>query len=219
MRSNHKFLFHPDDLPGYIVNIPEQWTFLPKDGKFLNRDSLFLFSRKPALPDQNIQAGEGLMKRLFMVLLIVVVAVGSGYLIYRALIPKSDKLNEQYQAFMTTIDQTSYRTSARYRWEVDDKIRRWQFDLASAYNADKRPDEAIILLEGLIAAMNKQQYALDKKIPRNSGQVEWVAIYYAGLADSYRLKHDEEKTAWALQKSEEYRAEAARLATRQANKT
>jgi hypothetical protein len=170
------------------------------------------------LPDQNIQAGEGLMKRLFIVVLIVVVAVGSGYLIYQALIPVSDKLNEQYQAFMATIDQTSYRTSARYRWEVDDKIRRWQFDLASAYNADKRPDEAIILLEGLIAAMNKQQYALDKMIPRNSGQAEWVAIYYAGLADSYGLKHDEEKKAWALQKSEAYRAEAARLATRQANK-
>jgi hypothetical protein len=158
------------------------------------------------------------MKKLFIVLVIVAVAVGSGYLIYQALIPESDKLYEQYQAFRATIDQARFNTNAGYRWEVGEQNRNWQFKLASAYNADKRPDEAIRILEGLIAAMNKQQYALDRKVPRNSGQVEWVAIYYAGLADSYGLKHDETKKAWALQKSEEYREEAARLATRAANK-
>jgi hypothetical protein len=167
---------------------------------------------KPALLN-----GEGLMKKLFMVLVIVAVTVGAGYLIYRALIPKSDKLYEQYQTYLVTIDQPRYNTNAGYRWEVGEHIRIWKTNLASSYNADNRPDEAIILLEGLIADMNKQQYVLDKKVPRNSGQVEWVAIYYAHLADSYGLKHDEKKQAWAMQKSEEFRLEAARLATRAAN--
>jgi hypothetical protein len=154
------------------------------------------------------------MKKLFMILLMASVAVGAGYLIYRALIPKSDKLYEQYQAFAASIDQDRYRTNAAYRWEVDEELRIRQVVLASAYNADKRPDEAIVLLEGLIASMNKQQYVLDKRIRRNSGQVELVAIYYLRLADSYGMKHDEKKKAWALQKSDEYKAEAALLEKR-----
>ncbi len=154
------------------------------------------------------------MKKLFMILLIASAAVGAGYLIYQALVPKSDKLLEQYQAFTATIDQARYRINAAYRWEVDEELRIRQVALASAYNADKRPDEAIVLLEDLIAGMNKQQYVLNKRIRRNSGQVELVAIYYQRLADSYGLKHDEKKKKWALQKSDEYKAEAALLSQR-----
>jgi len=149
-----------------------------------------------------------------MILLIAAVAVGAGYLIYRALLPKSDKLLEQYHAFTATIDQARYQTNAGYRWEVDEELRVRQVALASAYIADNRPDEAIALLEGLIAAMNKQQYVLKKRIRRNSGQVELVAIYYQRLADAYGLKHDEKKKAWARQKSDEYKAEAASLEKR-----
>lgn len=151
------------------------------------------------------------MKKLLMVLVMAAVAGGAGYLIYKALVPKSSKMYEQYQAYIATIDQTRYSTNAGYRWEIDEGIRTRQAALASAYNADKRPDEAIVLLEGLIESMNKQQYILKKKVRRNSGQVALVAIYYARLADAYGLKHDEEKRAWALQKSKEYEAESARL--------
>ncbi len=154
------------------------------------------------------------MKKLFMVLVIVAVAAGSGFLIYHALILKSDKLYEEYRAFIASIDETRYRTNAAHRWEVEEELRVRQVALASAYNADKRPDAAIALLEGLIASMNKQQRVLDKKVRRNSGQVELVAIYYERLADSYGMKHDEEKKAWALQKSNEYKAEAALLEKR-----
>jgi hypothetical protein len=154
------------------------------------------------------------MKKLFQILLIASVVAGAGYLIYQALIPESDKLYKQYQTFAASIDQARYRTNAGYRWEVDDELRSRQVALASAYNADKRPDEAIVLLEGLIADMNKQQRVLDKRIRRNSGQVELVAIYYARLADSYGLKHDEKKKAWALQKSDEYKAELILLEKR-----
>jgi hypothetical protein len=154
------------------------------------------------------------MKKLFMILLIASAAVGAGYLIYQALIPKSDKLLEQYQAFTATIDQARYQTNAAYRWEVDEELRTRQVALATAYNADERPDEAIVLLEGLIAGMNKQQYVLKKRIWRNSGQVELVAIYYQRLADSYGLKHDEKKKEWALRKCDEYKAEAALLEKR-----
>jgi hypothetical protein len=154
------------------------------------------------------------MKKLLIVLVLVAVIGGAGYLIYKALIPKSTTMYEQYQAYIATIDQTRYNTNAGYRWEVDDVIRTKQAALAAAYNADKKPDEAIAILKGLIASMNKQQYVLNKKVSRNSGQVELVAIYYARLADSYGLKHDEEKKAWALQQSNEYKAEAARLAQR-----
>ena len=154
------------------------------------------------------------MKKMLIVLILAAVTGGAGYLIYKALIPKSTTMYEQYQAYVATIDQTRYNTNAGYRWEVDDVIRTKQAALAAAYNADKKPDEAIAILEGLIASMNKQQYVLNKKVSRNSGQVELVAIYYARLADSYGLKHDEEKKAWALQQSNEYKAEAARLAQR-----
>jgi hypothetical protein len=154
------------------------------------------------------------MKKLFMILVMVAVVGGSGFLIYQVLTPKSDKLYKQYQTFIASIDETLYKTKASYRFEVDEEIRIRQVALASAYNVDKRPDEAIILLEGLIASVNKQQYVLDTKVRRNSGQVELVAIYYKSLADSYGLKHDEEKKAWALQKSNEYQAEAAMLANR-----
>jgi hypothetical protein len=154
------------------------------------------------------------MKKLFMIVVLVVVAGGSGYLIYRALTPKSDKLREQYQTFIASIDETRYKTTAAYRFEVDEELRTRRFAMASAYNADKKPDEAIILLEGLIASMNKQQYVLDKKVRRNSGQAELVAIYYESLAASYGMKHDEEKRAWALQKSNEYREEAVMLEKR-----
>ncbi len=154
------------------------------------------------------------MKKFLIALVLAAVAGGAGYMIYKALIPKSTTLYEQFQAFLATIDQTRYNTNAGYRWEVDEGIRIRQAALAAAYNADKKPDEAIAILEGLIASMNKQQYVLDKKVSRNSGQVELVAIYYARLADSYGLKHDEEKKAWAMQQSNEYKAEAARLAQR-----
>ena len=154
------------------------------------------------------------MKKLFMILVMVAVVGGSGFLIYQVLSPKSDKLYKQYQTFIASIDEIRYKTNAAYRFEVDEELRTRQVALASAYNADKRPDEAVILLEGLIASMNKQQYVLDKKVRRNSGQVELVAIYYKSLADSYGLKHDEEKKAWALQKSNEYQAEAAMLEKR-----
>lgn len=154
------------------------------------------------------------MKKLFMILVIVAVAGGAGFLIYQALIPKSDKLYKEYQTLIATIDETRYKTNAAYRFDVDEELRTRRVAMASAYNADKRPDEAIVLLEGLIAAVNKQQYVLDTKVRRNSGQVELVAIYYKSLADSYDLKHDEEKKAWALQKSSEYQAEAAMLEQR-----
>ncbi len=152
------------------------------------------------------------MKKLLIVLVLVAVSGWSGYLIYKALIPKSTTLYEQYQTYLSTIDQARYKTNAGYRWEVTEGIRTRQAALAAAYNSDKKPDEAIAILEELIASMNKQQYVLNKKVRRNSGQVELVAIYYARLADSYSLKQDEEKKAWAMQKSNEYKAEAARLA-------
>ncbi len=154
------------------------------------------------------------MKKFFIILVLAAAAAVASYFIYKALIPKSTTLLEQYQAYLTTIDQARYSTNAGYRWEVDEEIRTRQAALAAAYNADKKPDEAIAILEGLIAAMNKQQYVLNKKVSRNSGQVELVSIYYARLADSYALKHDEAKRAWALQQSNEYKAEAARLAQR-----
>ncbi len=154
------------------------------------------------------------MKKFFIILVLAAAAAVAGYFIYKALIPKSTTLLEQYQAYLATVDQARYNTNAGYRWEVDEIIRTKQAALAAAYNADKKPDEAIAILEGLIAAMNKQQYVLNKKVSRNSGQVELVAIYYARLADSYALKHDEEKKAWAVQQSNEYKAEAARLAQR-----
>jgi len=154
------------------------------------------------------------MKKLFKILLIMAVAGGSVFLIYQALTPKSDKLYKQYQDFIATIDETRYRTSAAYRFEVDEELGARRVALASAYNADKRPDEAIVLLEGLIASMNKQQYVLDKKVWRNSGQVELVAIYYERLAAAYGMKHDEKKKAWALQKSNEYKEEAFMLERR-----
>lgn len=154
------------------------------------------------------------MKKLFKFLVMIAVTVGSGFLIYQALTPKSDKLYKQYQTFIATIDETRYKTSAGYRFEVNDELGRQQLTLASAYNADKRPDEAIILLEGLIASMDKQQYVLDKKVRRNSGQVGLLAIYYEKLAASYGMRQDEQKKAWALQKSSEYKAEAAMLEKR-----
>ncbi len=148
----------------------------------------------------------------FLIVLVLAAFAGwSGYKIYRALIPPSGILYEQYQAYIATIDQARYQANAGYRWGVDDELRTRQAALAAAYNADKKPDKAIALLEGLIESMNKQQYVLNKKVRRNSGQVELVAIYYSRLADSYALKHDEEKRAWAQQKSDEYKAEAARL--------
>ncbi len=152
------------------------------------------------------------MKKLFIVLVLAAVVGGAGYLLYKALIPKSTTMYEQYQEYIATIDQARYQANAGYRWGVDEELRTRQAALAAAYNADKKPDKAIALLEGLIESMNKQQYVLTKKVRRNSGQVELVAIYYSRLADSYALKHDEEKKAWALQKSSEYKAEAAKLA-------
>ncbi len=152
------------------------------------------------------------MKKFIIILFLAAVAGGAGYFIYKALIPKSTTLLEKYQEYLATVDQTRYQSNAGYRWAVDDEIRTRQAAIAAAYNEDKKPDPAIAILEGLIESMNKQQYVLNRKVRRNSGQVELVAIYYARLADSYALKHDEEKKAWALQKSAEYKAEAAQLA-------
>jgi hypothetical protein len=154
------------------------------------------------------------MKKLFKLLAMAAVVGGLGFLLYHALTPKSAKLYKEYQAFLATVDQTRYSTNAGYRYEVDDELAGRQLALATAYNADKKPDEAIALLEGLIASRNKQQSVLDKKVRRNSGQVELVAIYYERLATSYGLKNDEKKQAWALQKSNEYKEEAFTLEKR-----
>ncbi len=152
------------------------------------------------------------MKKYLIVLVLAGILGGAGYFIYKALIPKSTTLLEQYQQYLATVDQARYQANAGYRWGVDEELRTRQAALAAQYNADKKPDKAIAILEGLIESMNRQQYVLNKKVRRNSGQVELVAIYYSRLAESYALKKDEEKKSWAQQKSAEYKADAAELA-------
>jgi hypothetical protein len=152
------------------------------------------------------------MKKNILVLVISIVVIASSVLIYHALTPKkSDILYKQYEAFIASIDQVRYRASAGYRFEIDNKLTTWQVDLAQAFIEDKRPDDAIPLLEGLIESLNKDQYVLGEKVARNPGQVRYLAIYHEKLAACYDLKHDMSKKVWAMQKGDEYRREAARL--------
>jgi hypothetical protein len=151
------------------------------------------------------------MKRVFLIVVLLSLAAVAVFLLYHAFIPTSDKLFAQYQEYIVSIDQPRYAASAAYRWEVDQELLSRQHALARAYNADRKPDSAIMFLEGLIETRNEQQYIFGRKLPRNAGQAALVAIYYELLANSYDMKHDEKKKTWALKKSKEYKEEALRL--------
>lgn len=155
------------------------------------------------------------MKKLILALLVLATVGGAGYFLYQEPVPKSERLYEKYKKFTDALDQARYATDLSYREKIDRELHDRQEALAVAYINERKPDEAIILLETLIDSTNRPRYEHGSRVPRNSAQTRLVAGYYKMLSDAYGMKHDRKGRDRALKMSMHYRAEAERLRKRE----
>lgn len=155
------------------------------------------------------------MKKSIIAFLGLAIVGGAGYFLYEGSIPKSERLEAKYQKFSNSLDESQYATDQSYRERINQELHARQEALAVVYINEQKPDEAIIFLETLIGALNRQQYDHGHLAPRTSGQVRLVAKYYAMLSDAYGMKHDNRKQVWALDRSTHYATESEQLSKRE----
>jgi predicted Zn-dependent protease len=155
------------------------------------------------------------MKKGLIVLTILILSGGAGYLIYKSSLSKCDQLYKQYGEFLTSKDDNRYRSNSLYRREMNAKLKKQQYDAASACLHENKPDIAIMMFKSLIESENGPQFVLDQRTPRISPQVTMVALYYGRLAEAYGKAGDEGQKSDALKKQKEYQDEANRLKKRE----
>lgn len=155
------------------------------------------------------------MKKIFLVFLVLTIAGTAGYFWYQGSAPKSERLYRTYEKFTDSLDREQYAVDLSYRDTFDRELQNHQDALAAAYLSERRPDEAIVLLETLIDTANRPRYEHGNRVPRNSAQAGLVADYYKMLSDAYGMKNDWKGKGRALKLSMRYRAEAEQLRKRE----
>ncbi len=155
------------------------------------------------------------MKKLIITLLVLGIIAGAGYFLHEGAVPKSERLFGKYKKFTASLDQSRYATDLSYRERMDRELQERQEALAVAYINDRKPDEAIMVLETLIDSANGPRYEHGSRVLSNSVQTSLVADYYKMLSDAYDMKHDRNGKEQALKMSMHYRAEAESLRKRE----
>ncbi len=154
------------------------------------------------------------MKKLVLAFLVLAI-VGAGYFWFQKAVPKSERLYGKFAKFTISLERDRYATDLSYRDTFDRELQDLQDALAAAYLNEKKPDEALVLLDTLIENANSPRYEHGNRVPRNSAQAGLVADYYKMLSDAYGMKNDWKGRGQAMKMSMRYRAEAEQLRKRE----
>jgi predicted Zn-dependent protease len=152
-------------------------------------------------------------KALWTVLTVLVMSV-VAYVIYCACIPESEsaKIRKQYNGHLQSLDKSKFPEDSMYRTSYQNKSTDFQIALALAYNREKKPDDAIMLIEELIRQNKDPHYRLfGRLMPRGSWFYGFDAHYYEMLANAFDLKKDNDSRDKALMNKNQALSEEKRL--------
>jgi hypothetical protein len=154
------------------------------------------------------------MKKALWTTLVVLLMSVVAYAVYYAFTPEpeSAKIKKQYNSHLKSQDKSKFSKDTSYRTTYQKKSTDFQISLAVAYNLEKKPDDAIVLIEELIKQNQDPQYRLfGRLMPRGSWVYGFDAHYYEILADAFELKKDNESRDRALKNKYQALAEEKRL--------
>jgi hypothetical protein len=154
------------------------------------------------------------MKRAVWSVLVIVVVSAVAYAVYSAVTPatESDKIRKQYNRHLQSRDESKFPQDNINRSIYEKLSKEFQVSLALAYNREKKPDEAIVLIEELIKQNDEPPFRLfGRLMPRGSWVYGFDANYYEMLANAFELKKDNDSRDNALKKKDQARAEEKRL--------
>ncbi len=107
-----------------------------------------------------------------------------------------------------SIDKNRAEKDPVYARDVEEKLRFLDYRLAIAFNAEKRPDQAIAVLNKLISSEEaKSKHGL----PRRARSYYNEAEYYEALIESLEIKKDEVGVQEAEQNRDELQRKALEL--------
>lgn len=119
---------------------------------------------------------------LFFTLAIVVTA--AAYVVRNATKPLSAIILKERAALARSLAEAVPSQDPAEARKADEKLKILGYRLAMAYNKEEKPDKAIPVLEEMIAQERARE-------PRTAISYHDEARYYAVLAVSYELKHDQ----------------------------
>jgi len=146
------------------------------------------------------RTGENMKITLWTALAVVVISM-AAFAVYHTFIPEteSDAVRSQYKSHLHALDETKFQKDFKYRAAYERKSKEFQIALALAYNRDKKPDDAIVIIEELIKQNRDTQYRLfGRLMPRGSWVYGYDANYYEMLANAFDLKKDNDSRNKAL---------------------
>lgn len=132
------------------------------------------------------------------VFFIAVVAVLLGLLLFRqAVKPESAIIAGERNKFAASQEKQRMETDPAYASEFQSTLRFLDYRLAVAYNKEKKPDDAIAVLEKLVSG----EEAKDKSGALRSSRSYLDEVqYYETLEESYLLKNDQKGAENARQR-------------------
>jgi uncharacterized protein YxeA len=141
------------------------------------------------------------MKKALWTTLAVLVTCVVAYVLYYAFTPEPESatIRKQYNSHLKTRDENKFSKDNSYRTMYQKKSTDFQISLAVAYNLEKKPDDAIVLIEELIKQNRDPHYRLfGRLMPRGSWAYGFDAHYYEMLANAFDLKKDSNSRDKAL---------------------
>lgn len=138
---------------------------------------------------------------------IVAAVVFALYLIKGSSKPESAFIAEEREKFVFSKDNKGTVNDQISDRAFEDKVKSIDIRLANAYIAEKKPDEAIKILERLI----KEESRHEEGNPKRSRSYLDQAAYYEMLVNVYTLKNDTVAAGRAAHSREEMLAKAEEL--------
>ncbi len=154
------------------------------------------------------------MKKALWSALAMLVMTSGAYAVYYALIPEteSEKIKKQYNHHLLSRNESKVLNGNISQEIYERKSKEFQISLALAYNREKKPDEAIALIEELISKNSGPPFRLfGRSMPRGSWVYGFDAHYYEMLANAFELKKDIDNRDKATMNKKRALAEEKRL--------
>ncbi len=142
---------------------------------------------------------------LFIITAVVVFAV---YIVRQASSPESAIIAGERDSLAAQQDTDRMEKDPIYAIDSENKLSMLDFRLAEAYNREKKPEQAILVLQRLIG---EEEAKGRRGIPRQSRSYLKQARYYETLHESYNLKGDQAAGMKALSTREQLMAKATAL--------
>jgi len=156
------------------------------------------------------------MKKALWIALTVLVISVAAYAVYCAFRPvsESENISKQYHSHLQSLDESKFPKDYKYRTMYESKSKDFQISLALAYNREKKPDDAIVIIEELIKQNRDPQYRLfGRLMPRGSWVYKFDANCYEMLANAFDLKKDIDSRDKALNNKYQALAQEKRLSS------